>query len=314
MTPTRMLAASLAVLAALSGCTRGPDIRPAPPTSSALVHRVGAIEGFYAPESVRYDSLQDVYFVSAMVGLGSDKDGQAYIARVSAADWFKSDILAQGGKKGVQLNAPKGMAIHGDTLWVADIDVLRGFDRRTGAPLGTIDFRPLRPVLLNDVAVAPDGSIYVTDTGIIMAEAGVIYRGGDRVYRVGPGHAVQVVAQGNALGRPNGVTWDPASKKMVVVSFAPFKGDVYGLVPGQNARAVMASGKGKFDGVVSLGDGRLLVTSWTDSTVTLVQNGRTRPIIRELPNPADLGLDTRRHRIMVPLGVMGRVEVWQLMK
>src|SRR2546422_7709536 len=39
----------------------------------------------------------------------------------------------EGGHSGVTLNAPKGLAIRGDTLWVADIDVVRAFDARTGA-------------------------------------------------------------------------------------------------------------------------------------------------------------------------------------
>jgi hypothetical protein len=35
----------------------------------------------------------------------------------------------------VTLDAPKGITLHGDTLRVTDIDVLRAFDRHTDAPL-----------------------------------------------------------------------------------------------------------------------------------------------------------------------------------
>ena len=40
-----------------------------------------------------------------------------------------------GATEGVTLHAPKGMAITGDSLWVADSNVLRGFDRSTGRAL-----------------------------------------------------------------------------------------------------------------------------------------------------------------------------------
>ena len=74
------------------------------------------------------------------------------------------------------LNAPKGMALRGDTLFVADIDILRMFNRRTGAPLGGVDVAERGATFLNDVAVGPDGSLYITDDagGTIWR---VMYRG-----------------------------------------------------------------------------------------------------------------------------------------
>jgi len=43
-----------------------------------------------------------------------------------------------GGRGKVTLNGPKGIAIVGDTPWVADIDAVRGFDRKTGAAVASI--------------------------------------------------------------------------------------------------------------------------------------------------------------------------------
>jgi hypothetical protein len=78
------------------------------------------------------------------------------------------------------------------------------------------------------------------------------------------------------------------------------------------ARTVLATGNGKFDGVEPLGGGRLLYSSWSDSSIHLLANGRDRRIIRNLPNPADIGLDTRRHRVAVPISGGGEVELWEL--
>ena len=274
--------------------------------------RVGTVEGFYGPEGVKYDPEQDVYFVSNMLGFGSVKDGDGYIVRIDAANLGRSEIFIRSGRNGVVLDAPKGMAIHGDTLWVTDIDVLRAFDRRTGAPLATVDLRQQGAVLLNDVAVGPDGALRVTDSGIIMSDKGVLHPGGDKVFLVGPNRAISVLAEGNVLGRPNGITWDPTGRRWIVVSFDPFHSEVYALNAGTDARTVLASGLGKFDGVEVLADGRLLVTSWSDSSVHAFGGGRDERIIRHLINPADLGLDTRRNRVAVPLVTMNRVEFWQL--
>lgn len=56
--------------------------------------------------------------------------------------------------------------IVGDTLWVADIDAMRAFNKRTGAVIATVDLRPRGAVFLNDVAAGPDGALYITDTGL----------------------------------------------------------------------------------------------------------------------------------------------------
>src|SRR4051812_20711854 len=87
--------------------------------------------GFQGPESVKYDPEQDVWFITNMTGAGSIKDGNGYISRISASDPDSAIVFVEGGKNGAELDSPKGLAIHGDTLWVADISVLRAFDRHT---------------------------------------------------------------------------------------------------------------------------------------------------------------------------------------
>ena len=273
---------------------------------------VANVDGFQGPESVRYDPEQDVYFVSNMAGYGSAKDGNGYISRLSAADGGSAVVFVESGKNGATLDAPKGMAIHGDTLWVADINVLRGFHRRTGMPLGEVDFTPRNAVLLNDVAVAPDGSIRVTDTGILMSDVGVIYVGGERVFSLGPNRAITVVDSGPRLKRPNGIAWDRAGGRWVVVSFDPFKGEVAAMPPRDSGRTVLETGPGKMDGVEVLANGAIVYASWTDSSLHLLEKGRDRRIVREIPEPADIGLDTRRNRVAIPLSTLGRVQIWSL--
>jgi hypothetical protein len=274
-------------------------------------HKLGVVQGFYGPESVRYSPGQDVYFVSVMNGPGSDKDNNGYIVQLAAGELGTGKLLVVGGKNGVTLNAPKGLAIHGDTLWTTDIDVIRAFNRFSGQPLGEIDLSGQGAVLLNDIAVGPDGTIYVTDTGIIMSQVGVIYKGGDKVFSIGPNRTISVVAHGNVLGRPNGVTWDPTTKRWVVVSFDTWHSEVYALNPANSTRTVLATGKGRFDGIEALPDGRFLVSCWQDSSIHVFGNGTDKQLVRNVPSPADIGVDTKRGRIAIPTG-NNRVEFWDL--
>lgn len=97
-----------------------------------------------------------------------------------------------------------------------------------------------------------------------------------------------------------------------MASFHPFNSELYALRPGSTKRTVLARGTGRFDGVERLGDGRVLVTSWSDSSLHVIADGEMQRMITNLWQPADLGVDTRRGRVAIPLVLQGRVEFWEL--
>ena len=72
-----------------------------------------------------------VYFVANINGSPLGKDGNGFISRLTRDGKVDSLKFIAGGRGGAVLNAPKGMAISGDTLWVADIDAARAFHKRS---------------------------------------------------------------------------------------------------------------------------------------------------------------------------------------
>ena len=284
---------------------------PAPPAAPGAT-RVLAVAGFSTPESVLFDSTQDIYFVSNINGSPTAKDNNGFISRVRPDGAVENLKFIEGGRAGVTLNAPKGLAVVGDTLWVADIDVVRAFNARTGAPVDSV-----KPdsggaaVFLNDVTVAATGAIYITDTGIRFDDVGnVLHPGPDRVFRIGPDRKVTIAARGDSLGWPNGITVDPVGKRFIIVSFGPSK-TVLSWKPGDKAPKVIAKGAGGFDGVVIAGT-KILVSSWADSTVSAYESGQEVKVITGVPSPADIGYDAKRNRVLIPIFTGNRIEIWQL--
>lgn len=280
--------------------------------SQAEAEKVGETAGLKVPESARYDPELDVWFVSNINGNPSQRDNNGYIARVHPDSLNAPTIFAEGGKRGLNLNAPKGMAIQGDTLFVADIWMLRKFHRRTGEYLGAVSLRDYGAIFLNDVAVGPDG-IYVTDTGISFDEQGnMTHPGTNRVFRV-TGLRVTSVLSGDSLMNPNGIAWDPATARFLL---APFGGpNLQAWNPGTPATTNLVAGPGGYDGIEVLPNGNILVSSWTDSTVHVVHGGsHIMPLVRGVSAPADIGFDTKRNVLAIPRFNDGKVEYYRIPK
>lgn len=288
-----------AVVALLCACQPGEKQGG---TSGAPI-KAASVAGFQTPESVKWDSAQDVYFVSNINGAPNAKDGNGYISRVGPAGRMLDSAFIKG------LNAPKGMALVGDTLWVADIDQVRGFNSRTATPVATVTVPGA--IFLNDIAAAPDGSLYVTDTAVRFGANGQIeHPATDQIFHIARDRTVTVAIKSDSLGRPNGITWDAANQRFVVV---PFGGtSLLAWKPGETTTSSLGGGAGQFDGVEITKDGAIWVSSWADSSVYRYANGQATNLIKGVPSPADIGYDARRNRILVPIFTGNRVEIWQL--
>jgi hypothetical protein len=282
-------------------------------TMDGVRDSAGGNVAFATPESVKYDEALDGYFVANINGNPSAKDNNGFIAFISAENEDSSRVLVQGGRGGARLNAPKGMAIVGDTLWVADIDAVRGFDKRTGRAVASVEFGRMGAKFLNDIAVGPDGALYITDTGINFdAQGGMSHPGPDRIFKVMRRTPSIAVTFDSAIG-PNGIAWDQSANRLVVASFAGKT--LMSWAPGDSAKPTdLVSGVGQFDGLERLSDGRWLVSSWADSSIYVVPTGGGAPtkLVGNVNSPADIGVDTKRNRVLIPLFMENRVEAYDL--
>ena len=255
------------------------------------------VDGLETPEAARFDPELGVYFVANINGSPLGKDGNGFISRLTRDGKVDSLRFIAGGRGGAVLNAPKGMAIKGDTLWVADIDAARAFDKRIGKPITSVRIPDAR--FLNDAVVGPDGAIYLTDSG------GEKAPGTHRVFRIENRKPTVALTIAGEPG-PNGITWDSAGSRFVIVSFGAKS--IFQWAQGESAATVITEGPGMMDGVEPLGDGRLLVTTWTDSSLFLLDAGKITRLLGGLPGPADIGLDRERGRLAVPLLTENRLE------
>jgi sugar lactone lactonase YvrE len=308
----RSPAKSFCLLLSIAVAACGPGDRgdaPAPDAAEPQAAAGGgdlviADVGLATPESVLHDDRADIYLVSNINGEPLGKAGNGFISRIRPDGTVEALRWIDGAAAGVTLHAPKGMALRGDTLFVADIDSVRAFHRETGAPLGGRGVPGA--TFLNDLAVGADGTLYVSDSGLDASFAGT---GTDAVHRfdaAGP----TAIARGGALSNPNGLAADGEHVIMV-----PFGAATVHRIPaaGGEAATVATLPAGQLDGVIRLDDGSLLVSSWEAGAVYRVTaDGQVTAVAENVEAPADIGWDARRQRLLIPLFMADRIEIRQL--
>ena len=246
------------------------------------------------PESALHDPEADVYLVSNINGGPGDRDDNGFISRVSPDGQVLDLKWIDGADPGVTLHAPKGSAVHGDRFYVADIDVVRQFDRASGAPLG--EWAVPNAGFLNDVAVGADGTVYVTDTGIAITAQGFAPTGTAAIYRFDADGRAQAMARGDALALPNGIIETPQGLVMVPIG----ANTVVRVAPDGELTVVAELPQGQLDGVVALEDGSLVVSSFGANAVYHVApSGAVTEIVSDTP-AADIGFDLGRSRVLIP--------------
>lgn len=247
--------------------------------------------GFMHPESVLLGpSLRYVSNIGAeLEPLKKDGDG------------FISILDAQGGLVELHaftgLDAPKGMALIADELYVADVDRIVGFDLQTHQQTFVFQVDCEQPCLLNDIAAVDDRLLF-SDT----------LRG--RLYDLDP-KTRQVTLLADDIPGANGIAWDKErGEAMIAALGADFAGGhLFTWSSAQGLRQIPNSPFGVFDGVAVLPNGQVLVSDWINLAGTpgaMLRLDPTTGAASDFPlqtpilGPADFSFDETNNRLWIP--------------
>jgi hypothetical protein len=283
----------------------GPEGAFAPISSNVKVY--GAV---YSAESCSYDAErglliipnrgvpQNVQANNAWITL-LNHDGSIHTAR-----W----IGVQGANQRAELtpplvlNEPYGSDIVDRVLYLADRDgdtgpdqplvsVIRRFDLRSGTQLA--DIKVPDASWFNDIAVARDGTIYATATGV------------GQLWRVLPDGQASILVQGAPLNRPNGVAIDRQGNLVVVNSSDDL---VLTYSPAGALLLTERAAQAGSDGIVILEDGTKYVSSVVNGGVSRMRPGQPATLIAEnIPNAASMCYDSGAHQLVIPMNANNAV-------
>lgn len=233
--------------------------------------------GLRTPESVLVHEMdgRKVLFVSEIEGDPAKADGAGGIALLDT----NGRIIERDYVRG--LNAPKGMAVHGNTLFVSDIDVLAAIDLTTRKVIARLPVPGA--AFLNDVAVDAQGTVYVSDS------------------RTGKVHRVVDGKVETYLENIEGVNGLYSAGEDLLI------GSDKGLLRARDGKVSNAATgfESGIDGVEALADGGLAVSSWIGLVYRVGDDGKVAKLLDTRGrdpqlNTADIGYDNDAGILYIP--------------
>ena len=217
---------------------------PAPQSAAAGPKPLWTVSsGLASPESAYYHPQSGSVFVSSINGGVLDKDGNGYLTRIANGGKVIGEKWATG------LNAPKGIRSVGMVIWVADIDEVVGFELTAGGARLASRVRVEGAQFLNDLAAAPDGTLYVSDSNQ------------SRIYMVKDGKSSVFVEGAVIEGQPNGLLVDGERLILGTIGRAPASGKLIAFdLQTRRAAPLTTENVGGIDGIEPAEKGAYFVT------------------------------------------------------
>ena len=260
------------------------------------------IEGFSSPESTIINGNH--LYVSNV--------GKELKPTVKDADGFISKLSKDGEIENLHfidgLDAPKGMSIVNNTLFVADIDTLRAFDLESKKEIFNLVFKDTN--FLNDITVKDDNTIFVSSSDLsAVYEVDIT----NKQYK-----KIVDLTTANGLFYEDGILYG-AQLGSSVNSMFDAKGSFFQIdLKNGNKKTQLGTFKGVLDGVYKVGD-KLYVSDWVNfekSGIIRIYDLKTKEqsILNVEPfmGAADFWIDEKTNKLYLPQMLGGKVSIINL--
>lgn len=246
------------------------------------------------PESVILDSSKNVLYAANINGKPTNKDSNGFISILKLNGEIETMKFAVG------FDAPKGMAIYENKLFVSDIDTLRVVDLNSGKIVKNHKIAEAK--FLNDVAVSNDGTVYVSD-----------FSGANKaVYKIAKGKVEKWLDETKLLGqRPNGLWLEEKSLVIGTKEGSIFKADL----GTKKIRTYNSNiGVNGIDGILPFDDNSYISSDWAGRVFISNGNKSEKIIDRsgEKVNAADIWYDIKTKRLYIPTFFDNRILCYEV--
>ena len=289
--PTIFTLVALYCVTALSNAQNFKAGQPLGATNEAgkwveMSDNVKVFGSFHFAESCTFDPERNLILVMNSGDRKDSSHNDGYVSLINPDGSVHTSKWIGATRDGLELYNPLGTCIKNGILYTADTDHVRLFDLKSGKPLRS--FHVPGSTLLNGIAVADNGTIYVSNT-----------RPEERVYKITAKGKPSLFSEGDHLSAPNGVAIDQDGN-IVVVNIG--NRDILTFNPkGKIIRTEQAAEKGN-DGIVVMKDGTKYVCSVKHGSVSRIRPGKKAEVIASgIHSAASMCYDSTQHQLVIPM-------------
>ena len=249
------------------------------------LQKIKSIEGFKTPESILFSPTENAIFVSNINGKPAEVDSNGFISKLDTS----GNIIDLQWVKG--LNAPKGMGILKNTLFVTDVHDLVKINIKTAKISDRIPVKG--SYFLNDIAISGNGDVYISDSG------------NGKVYKYSKGK-ISVIA--SKLSSPNGLFWQNDTL------FIGCVGNIFTYSPLENKISEFCKTKGMTDGLKRINNKTFITSDWEGNVYLVTVDGKQIFLLKKEKgkNAADLELILSSQKLMIPTFFDNKVDIYKL--
>ncbi len=246
------------------------------------------VDGLNEPESVIYDEMTNAIYISNINGDPLELDKNGYISKISV----DGQILEKKWVTG--LDAPKGMAIYDNNLFIADVNKIW--------KISILDKKKEKFLIndagfLNDLVAQKDGSLYASD----------MFK--NRIYKL-KDEKLSIWKQSKLLDSPNGLLIE--GDNLIIACWGKIKEGFKTEVKGKLIKVNLKSREikkffstrpiGNLDGIVFNKDNGYLSTDWVQGKLfSINQKGIVTNSRKINKGSADLEILMHKNLILIPM-------------
>ena len=246
------------------------------------------VDGLNQPESVIYDEKSDAIYISNINGDPLKLDKNGYITKISVNGQIMEKKWVSG------LDAPKGLAVSKDFLYVSDVNKIWKISIKNKSK----ELFMIKDAgFLNDLVAHKDGTIFASD----------MFK--NRIYRL-KNNNLTIWKQSKLLESPNGLLIE--GNFLIVATWGKIKSGFETDVKGKLIKVNIESRQikkffstrpiGNLDGLVFNKNNGYLSTDWVNGKlITIDKKGIVIDSKKINKGAADLGILMHKNLILIPM-------------
>ena len=269
--------------------------------SAFATEPVWSTSGLKMPESIEFDANRDQFYVANINGGITEEDGNGSIGLLDGSGKLINVDWVAG------LHSPKGLALRGDKLYVADVKQLVVINVATEKVVARYEAK--ESLVLNGISINKAGKVFVSDWT------------GNRIYTLDGGE-LKIWLESAELNSPNGLWAD--NNYLYVASWgknpkADFTTDTTGNIKkiSLKTKQIKTINQGdrwnNMDGITRYGSDKWLISDFIKGEVLLIdKTGQIETTIFSKKGAADIFYVPEKKLVVVPLLMDGQVSAYKV--